>query len=97
MNNTGLLKIYLISAFVSVMLFLLSFAIGWNTLDNMKDMYGATLPFLFTAVLSLAAFGLTPEVKAVKGEAKDCDNVIDIRSASRQRTGRTVSRLRKIS
>ena len=95
MNNTRLLKIYLISAFVSVMLFLLSFAIGWNTLDNMKDMYGATLPFLFTAVISLLAFGLTPETKAVKSQARVRDNVIDIRSAGRQRT--VNRRLRKIS
>lgn len=71
MKNNRLLKIYLLTACASVLLFLGSFAIGWHLFDNMADMYSATLPFLFIAIGSLAAFGFTPEVKesrAVRAE-----------------------------
>jgi hypothetical protein len=61
MNNNTLLKVYLGAAAVSVALFLISFAIGWHTLDNIKDMLGATLPFLLMACASLVAFGFTSE------------------------------------
>lgn len=69
MKNNRLLKIYLITACISVMLFLGSFAIGWHMFDSMADIYGATLPFLLISIGSLTAFGFTPSVKENK-EAK---------------------------
>lgn len=98
MKNNRLLKIYLVSAFVSVVLFVLSFIIGWNVLDNMKDMYACTLPFLFTAVLSLAAFGFTPQTKAVRKVSRAYGNVVDISAVKGNGVGRNVNGcLRKIS
>ena len=95
MNNNRLLKIYLVSAFVSVVLFVLSFTIGWNVLDNMRDMYALTLPFLIAAVLFLVAFGVTPETGAVRREVRRCDNVISIKSVGGCRS--IDGRLKKIS
>jgi hypothetical protein len=61
MNNTALLKLYLTTTAVSVALFLLSFAVGWHTAENMGELFACSLPFLLIALASLAAFGFTPE------------------------------------
>jgi recombinational DNA repair protein (RecF pathway) len=79
MNNNTLLKVYLSATAVSVALFLISFAIGWHTLNNMRDMLGATLPFLFMACASLIAFGFTPEDECCAKSAEPT-NVVQLRS-----------------
>jgi hypothetical protein len=60
MKNDSLLKLYLVTACVAVLMFLGSFAIGWSCFDSMAGLYLITMPFLIIAIVALLAFGFTP-------------------------------------
>lgn len=97
MNNNRLLKIYLLTACTSTLLFLASFAISWHTADSMADLYGATLPFLFVVVASLTAFGFSPSVKEVQPVKSHSakNNVVQLKAYTLNRHSKPA--LRKIS
>jgi hypothetical protein len=54
------LKLYLLISFIGFVLFLISFAISWNTATAMDTVYIMTLPFLFVTIAPLVAFAFTP-------------------------------------
>ncbi len=97
MKNNTLLKIYLCAAAISVLMFGLTFACSWLWLENMSQVYAATLPFIFIAVLSLAAFGMTSENKTRRAVKKNIQTkVIQIEKFTKTNSI-IYSGLRKIS
>ena len=74
MKNDTWLKIYLFAASVCVLLFGISFAISYVKLETMAQVYIATLPFLFAAIICITAFAFTPGKASARRQKRSFGN-----------------------